>query len=61
MDVTEQFSLPETAPPFLTRLLEAIERKGEANSLVLYLTCSSVSGAGEPYEVTSLCSFSRFG
>lgn len=29
MDLTEQFSLPETAPPMLVRLLEAIERKGE--------------------------------
>uniref|UniRef100_A0A3B3VF31 Phosphatidylinositol 3-kinase regulatory subunit alpha n=1 Tax=Poecilia latipinna TaxID=48699 RepID=A0A3B3VF31_9TELE len=29
-DLTEQFFLPETAPPLLTRLLEAIERKGEA-------------------------------
>uniref|UniRef100_A0A3P9Q550 Phosphatidylinositol 3-kinase regulatory subunit alpha n=1 Tax=Poecilia reticulata TaxID=8081 RepID=A0A3P9Q550_POERE len=28
-DLTEQFFLPETAPPLLTRLLEAIERKGE--------------------------------
>uniref|UniRef100_A0A3Q0SBZ1 Phosphatidylinositol 3-kinase regulatory subunit alpha n=1 Tax=Amphilophus citrinellus TaxID=61819 RepID=A0A3Q0SBZ1_AMPCI len=26
-DLTEQFSLPETAPPMLTRLLEVIERK----------------------------------
>lgn len=29
MDLTEQFSLPETAPPMLVRLLESIERKGE--------------------------------
>lgn len=28
-DLTEQFSLPETAPPMLARLLEAIEKKGE--------------------------------
>lgn len=28
-DLTEQFSLPETSPPMLARLLEAIERKGE--------------------------------
>uniref|UniRef100_A0A667X2Y7 Phosphatidylinositol 3-kinase regulatory subunit alpha n=1 Tax=Myripristis murdjan TaxID=586833 RepID=A0A667X2Y7_9TELE len=29
LDLTEQFSLPETAPPMLAKLLEAIERKGE--------------------------------
>uniref|UniRef100_A0A8C6WZF8 Phosphatidylinositol 3-kinase regulatory subunit alpha n=1 Tax=Neogobius melanostomus TaxID=47308 RepID=A0A8C6WZF8_9GOBI len=29
LDLTEQFSLPETAPPLLARLLEAIEKKGE--------------------------------
>jgi len=29
LDLTEQFSLPETSPPMLARLLEAIERKGE--------------------------------
>uniref|UniRef100_A0A673AXU1 Phosphatidylinositol 3-kinase regulatory subunit alpha n=1 Tax=Sphaeramia orbicularis TaxID=375764 RepID=A0A673AXU1_9TELE len=29
LDLTEQFSLPETAPPLMARLLEAIERKGE--------------------------------
>lgn len=28
-DLTEQFSLPEIAPPILIKLLEAIERKGE--------------------------------
>lgn len=28
-DLTEQFSLPETSPPMLARLLEAIEAKGE--------------------------------
>uniref|UniRef100_A0A672HXZ9 Phosphatidylinositol 3-kinase regulatory subunit alpha n=1 Tax=Salarias fasciatus TaxID=181472 RepID=A0A672HXZ9_SALFA len=27
LDLTEQFSLPETAPPMLSRLLEAIEKK----------------------------------
>lgn len=29
LDLTEQFSLPETSPPFLAKLLEAIERKGK--------------------------------
>lgn len=29
LDLTEQFSLPETSPPMLARLLEAIERKGK--------------------------------
>uniref|UniRef100_A0A4W5LCH9 Phosphoinositide-3-kinase, regulatory subunit 1 (alpha) n=1 Tax=Hucho hucho TaxID=62062 RepID=A0A4W5LCH9_9TELE len=28
LDLTEQFALPETAPPMLARLLEAIEKKG---------------------------------
>uniref|UniRef100_A0A8C4DZR8 Phosphatidylinositol 3-kinase regulatory subunit alpha n=1 Tax=Dicentrarchus labrax TaxID=13489 RepID=A0A8C4DZR8_DICLA len=30
LDLTEQFSLPDTTPPVLARLLEAIERKGES-------------------------------
>uniref|UniRef100_A0A3Q3KUC9 Phosphatidylinositol 3-kinase regulatory subunit alpha n=1 Tax=Mastacembelus armatus TaxID=205130 RepID=A0A3Q3KUC9_9TELE len=29
LDLTEQFSLPDIAPPMLARLLEAIEKKGE--------------------------------
>lgn len=29
LDLTEQFSLPDTSPPFLAKLLEAIERKGK--------------------------------
>lgn len=39
MDLTEQFSLPDTAPPMLVRLLEAIERKGELEkeNLTTYL------------------------
>lgn len=28
-DLTEQFALPDVAPPMLLKLLEAIERKGE--------------------------------
>lgn len=32
MDLTEQFSHPDTAPPMLARLLEAIEKKGELNT-----------------------------
>lgn len=28
-DLTEQFALPDVAPPMLHKLLEAIERKGE--------------------------------
>uniref|UniRef100_A0A674MDQ2 Phosphatidylinositol 3-kinase regulatory subunit alpha n=1 Tax=Takifugu rubripes TaxID=31033 RepID=A0A674MDQ2_TAKRU len=34
-DLTEQFSLPETSPPMLARLLEAIERKEAALLLCL--------------------------
>lgn len=29
LDLTEQFALPETSPPMLARILEAIEKKGE--------------------------------
>uniref|UniRef100_A0A671WQT8 Phosphoinositide-3-kinase, regulatory subunit 1 (alpha) n=1 Tax=Sparus aurata TaxID=8175 RepID=A0A671WQT8_SPAAU len=31
LDLTEQFALPETSPPMLARILEAIEKKGESN------------------------------
>ncbi|MED6290065.1 Phosphatidylinositol 3-kinase regulatory subunit alpha [Characodon lateralis] len=43
MDLTEQFFLPETAPPLLTRLLEAIERKGVDNP-TLYRTFTAGGG-----------------
>ncbi|KAF3701795.1 Phosphatidylinositol 3-kinase regulatory subunit alpha [Channa argus] len=43
MDLTEQFSLPDTAPPILARLLEAIERKdpssGELDHFDLAVLC----------------------
>ncbi|RVE66074.1 hypothetical protein OJAV_G00122920 [Oryzias javanicus] len=42
-DLTEQFSLPDTAPPMLTRLLEAIEKKGLENP-TLYRTFTAGAG-----------------
>ncbi|XP_034402299.1 phosphatidylinositol 3-kinase regulatory subunit alpha isoform X1 [Cyclopterus lumpus] len=43
LDLTEQFSLPETSPPMLARLLEAIERKGLENP-TLYRTFTAGGG-----------------
>ncbi|KAK6305165.1 hypothetical protein J4Q44_G00239450 [Coregonus suidteri] len=43
LDLTEQFALPETAPPMLARLLEAIERKGLDNP-TLYRTFTAGGG-----------------
>uniref|UniRef100_A0A8C6UZ11 Phosphatidylinositol 3-kinase regulatory subunit alpha n=1 Tax=Neogobius melanostomus TaxID=47308 RepID=A0A8C6UZ11_9GOBI len=43
LDLTEQFSLPETAPPLLARLLEAIEKKGLDNPTV-YRTFTAGGG-----------------
>ncbi|KAM6986185.1 phosphatidylinositol 3-kinase regulatory subunit alpha isoform 1-T1 [Aplochiton taeniatus] len=43
LDLTEQFSLPETAPPMLAQLLEAIERKGLDNP-TLYRTFTAGGG-----------------
>ncbi|XP_070844607.1 phosphatidylinositol 3-kinase regulatory subunit alpha isoform X1 [Chaetodon trifascialis] len=43
LDLTEQFSLPETTPPMLARLLEAIERKGLDNP-TLYRTFTAGGG-----------------
>ncbi|XP_077593873.1 phosphatidylinositol 3-kinase regulatory subunit alpha isoform X1 [Stigmatopora nigra] len=42
-DLTEQFSLPETAPPHLSRLLDVIERKGLENP-TLYRTFTAGGG-----------------
>lgn len=42
-DLTEQFSLPDTAPPMLVRLLEAIERKGELDKEKLLKLSSYLS------------------
>uniref|UniRef100_A0A674P0G3 Phosphatidylinositol 3-kinase regulatory subunit alpha n=1 Tax=Takifugu rubripes TaxID=31033 RepID=A0A674P0G3_TAKRU len=45
-DLAEQFGPPDTAPPLLTRLMEAIENKGTCIfllPLVLYLICCDVS------------------
>uniref|UniRef100_A0A8C9Y317 Phosphatidylinositol 3-kinase regulatory subunit alpha n=1 Tax=Sander lucioperca TaxID=283035 RepID=A0A8C9Y317_SANLU len=41
LDLTEQFSLPETSPPMLARLLEAIEKKGELDPCVSVWYCTS--------------------
>ncbi|XP_041754483.2 phosphatidylinositol 3-kinase regulatory subunit alpha-like isoform X1 [Coregonus clupeaformis] len=43
LDLTEQFALPETAPPMLARLLEAIEKKGLDNP-TLYRTFTADGG-----------------
>ncbi|XP_077398818.1 phosphatidylinositol 3-kinase regulatory subunit alpha isoform X1 [Vanacampus margaritifer] len=43
LDLTEQFSLPETAPPHLARLLDAIEKKGLENP-TLYRTFTAGGG-----------------
>uniref|UniRef100_A0A8C9Y787 Phosphatidylinositol 3-kinase regulatory subunit alpha n=1 Tax=Sander lucioperca TaxID=283035 RepID=A0A8C9Y787_SANLU len=43
LDLTEQFSLPETSPPMLARLLEAIEKKGLENP-TLYRTFTAGGG-----------------
>ncbi|XP_061822289.1 phosphatidylinositol 3-kinase regulatory subunit alpha isoform X1 [Nerophis lumbriciformis] len=43
LDLTEQFSLPETAPPPLVRLLQAIEKKGLENP-TLYRTFTAGGG-----------------
>ncbi|XP_030625561.1 phosphatidylinositol 3-kinase regulatory subunit alpha isoform X1 [Chanos chanos] len=43
LDLTEQFAPPDTAPPMLLKLLEAIERKGLDNP-TLYRTFTAGSG-----------------
>ncbi|XP_075885593.1 phosphatidylinositol 3-kinase regulatory subunit alpha isoform X1 [Nelusetta ayraudi] len=43
LELAEQFSLPETSPPMLARLLEAIERKGLDNP-TLYRTFTAGGG-----------------
>uniref|UniRef100_A0A1A8QSQ1 Phosphatidylinositol 3-kinase regulatory subunit alpha n=1 Tax=Nothobranchius pienaari TaxID=704102 RepID=A0A1A8QSQ1_9TELE len=42
-ELTEQFSLPETAPPLLSKLLEAVEKKGLGNP-TLYRTFTAGGG-----------------
>ncbi|XP_056146224.1 phosphatidylinositol 3-kinase regulatory subunit alpha isoform X1 [Lampris incognitus] len=68
LDLTEQFAPPETAPPMLVRLLEAIERKGLDNPS-LYRTftaggglevrqwfdCDTASAELDRLELTVLC------
>lgn len=52
LELAEQFALPETSPPMLARLLEAIERKGERVGATL--TRGEVSAdAAENYVVIS--------
>uniref|UniRef100_A0A671WIS6 Phosphatidylinositol 3-kinase regulatory subunit alpha n=1 Tax=Sparus aurata TaxID=8175 RepID=A0A671WIS6_SPAAU len=43
LDLTEQFALPETSPPMLARILEAIEKKGLDNP-TLYRTFTAGGG-----------------
>ncbi|XP_060895106.1 phosphatidylinositol 3-kinase regulatory subunit alpha-like [Labrus mixtus] len=61
-DLPEQFGPPDTAPPLLSRLMEAVETKGQESPGVY----RSMSGVGldtrqladtdlEPLEVSSLC------
>ncbi|XP_061149299.1 phosphatidylinositol 3-kinase regulatory subunit alpha isoform X1 [Syngnathus typhle] len=68
LDLTEQFSLPETAPPHLVRLLDAIEKKGLENPTLYrtftagggnevrqYLESDPSSGDLEQMELPALC------
>ncbi|KAG7238631.1 hypothetical protein INR49_030705 [Caranx melampygus] len=68
LDLTEQFSLPETAPPILARLLEAIERKGLDNPSLYrtftagaglevrqYFDCDPSSADLDQFELPVLC------
>uniref|UniRef100_A0A671WQT4 Phosphatidylinositol 3-kinase regulatory subunit alpha n=1 Tax=Sparus aurata TaxID=8175 RepID=A0A671WQT4_SPAAU len=56
LDLTEQFALPETSPPMLARILEAIEKKGLDNPTlyrtftegVSVLKCVSVFCTSDP-------------
>ncbi|KAI9534847.1 hypothetical protein NQZ68_010233 [Dissostichus eleginoides] len=43
LDLTEQFSLPETSPPMMARLIETIEKKGVDNP-TLYRTFTAGGG-----------------
>uniref|UniRef100_A0AAQ5ZSV3 Phosphatidylinositol 3-kinase regulatory subunit alpha n=1 Tax=Amphiprion ocellaris TaxID=80972 RepID=A0AAQ5ZSV3_AMPOC len=54
LDLTEQFSLPETAPPMLARLLEAIEKKGELCTLRSLSTTQSLCEVVNPEECAQL-------
>uniref|UniRef100_A0A665WVR5 Phosphatidylinositol 3-kinase regulatory subunit alpha n=1 Tax=Echeneis naucrates TaxID=173247 RepID=A0A665WVR5_ECHNA len=58
LDLTEQFSLPDTAPPMLAKLLEAIERKGDlCFNLVRVLLCTSDPPPADldQFELPVLC------
>lgn len=39
-DLAEQFGPPDTAPPLLTRLMEAVENKGTRTAPLSVLTCA---------------------
>uniref|UniRef100_A0A3P8XTC3 Phosphatidylinositol 3-kinase regulatory subunit alpha n=1 Tax=Esox lucius TaxID=8010 RepID=A0A3P8XTC3_ESOLU len=54
LDLTEQFAPPETAPPMLARLLEAIERKGMCTS-VARKHCSSSLRTGKVSDIVCVC------
>ncbi|XP_053709925.1 phosphatidylinositol 3-kinase regulatory subunit alpha isoform X1 [Synchiropus splendidus] len=67
-DLTEQFCLPDTAPPMLAKLLEAIERKGLENPTLYrtftaggglevrqYYECDPASADLDQFDLPSLC------
>jgi len=61
MDLTEQFVPPETAPPMLVYLLEAIERKGESPTFLVF----GGGGGGipplaQPCQICSATTFDSF-
>lgn len=47
-DLPEQFGPPDTAPPFLNRLMEAVETKGNAD-------LNKVTGHSNACEVLLMC------
>uniref|UniRef100_A0A669EUK2 Phosphatidylinositol 3-kinase regulatory subunit alpha n=1 Tax=Oreochromis niloticus TaxID=8128 RepID=A0A669EUK2_ORENI len=62
-DLTEQFSLPEIAPPILTKLLEAIERKEAVNPeecAQLLRRIASTPGLPPQYWLTLHCLLRHF-
>lgn len=61
-DLTEQFVPPETAPPMLVYLLEAIERKGESPTFLVF---GGGGGGGipplaQPCQICSATTFDSF-
>uniref|UniRef100_A0A8C7Y381 Phosphatidylinositol 3-kinase regulatory subunit alpha n=1 Tax=Oryzias sinensis TaxID=183150 RepID=A0A8C7Y381_9TELE len=54
-DLPEQFGPPDTAPPLLSRLMEAVEARGSERKPVLRLTEVRLFSDLEQLEVPSLC------